>query len=200
MNTDGGVGNFNQAFYISEVGTINPTFIAVQPTDAYQGRQDLDLYISGTGFQSGAQVSIISPDGVTITDVNVLNAIGIRLTVDVDQNATLGMRGALIVNPDGGHVLVTDKLEIKALVSPPEIVEDSSVVGPNPADPDDGPARIQFELTQDSVVTIRIMDIHGQILYEIVHNGQAGHNSVEWNWETFFGHGIPNGMYHCKQK
>jgi|GEM_PF-3347967 len=192
INTDGGVGNLNQTFYIKDAGVIDPTFIAVQPTSAYQSRQDVDLYISGTGFQSGAQVSIISPGGVTITAVNVLSTTGIRITVDIDQNATLGMRGVLVVNQDGGHVLVTDKFEIKALTPTPQVVDNTARAGPNPWNPVQ-PVRIQFEMGRAAQVKIPVLNCNGREIYEFNVSAVAGHNSFTWDGSIYGGH-VPNGM------
>jgi hypothetical protein len=85
------------------VATIaRPTITSIAPSSVLQGT-GVDVVITGTGFQTGATVSLpITSSGITISNVVVVSATSITAHIDTTASATLGIQTLTVANPDFG--------------------------------------------------------------------------------------------------
>ncbi|MEX2555257.1 MAG: hypothetical protein WEB06_06465 [Actinomycetota bacterium] len=83
--------------------TVNaaPTATSVSPNDLGQGATDVDLTVTGTGFQDGATVAF-SGTGITVNDVTFVGPTTLTVNVTVSSTATTGARTVTVTNPDEG--------------------------------------------------------------------------------------------------
>lgn len=96
------------------VVTARPSIAAIAPAARAAGAPTAPLLITGSGFQTGAVVSI-SGSGVTLSDVSVLNAETISATVEVEASATPGGRTVTVSNPDGGTLANSSTFTVNAM-------------------------------------------------------------------------------------
>jgi hypothetical protein len=78
-----------------------PTTTSVSPNDLGQGATDVDLTVTGTGFQDGATVEF-SGTGITVNDVTFVSPTTLTVNVTVSSTATTGARTVSVTNPDEG--------------------------------------------------------------------------------------------------
>ena len=77
-----------------------PTIASVSPAARPVGAVHQALTVTGTGFQSGATVSLGA--GITVHSVQFVDAAHLTLDVSVATNAAVGARSATVTNPDAG--------------------------------------------------------------------------------------------------
>ena len=82
--------------------TIDPaeTVTGVNPSIAGRGARSLPVTVTGTGFQSGAQIAF-SGTGVTVSAATFLDASHLTATITVALDATLGPIDVTVSEPDG---------------------------------------------------------------------------------------------------
>lgn len=178
---DGGTGNLNEALYVTAAGAVDPAVTSVLPSHGYQGWANKDVYIYGSNFQSGALIAFDPATGIVINDITHVSASGIRVNIDIDTTASTGFRNVKIVNPDGGHVLSTNKLEVRAPSSTTTVTNDRGLAYPNPVNLDKtGSVNVQFELTRDDVVEVKAFDSNQRQLLKNppTINATAGNNTI----------------------
>jgi hypothetical protein len=95
INADGGKGASATAFAVSGA----PRVTGITPSMVSRGGS-AQVTITGTNFVPGATVSLST--GVTLTDVEVVDANTITATVSVAANTGAGNRTVLVTNPDFG--------------------------------------------------------------------------------------------------
>ena len=95
INADGGKGYSTTAFAVSAA----PTVTGITPSVVNRGGS-AQVTITGTNFVPGATVSLST--GVTLTDVQVVDANTITATVSVAATTGTGTRTVLVTNPDFG--------------------------------------------------------------------------------------------------
>jgi hypothetical protein len=94
-NADGGKGSSSTAFAVSAAPTVN----GITPNTVSRGGS-VQVTITGTNFVPGATVSLST--GVTLTDVQVVDANTITATASVSPTTGVGTRTVLVTNPDFG--------------------------------------------------------------------------------------------------
>ena len=75
------------------------------------------MTVTGTGFRSGATVSVLGA-GVVVHDVAVTTSTQLSLDVSVDAGAALGLRAVTVTNSDGSTVTKANAFQVSA---PPTI-------------------------------------------------------------------------------
>jgi hypothetical protein len=95
INADGGKGASSTAFAVSAA----PTVTGITPGVVARGGR-AQVTVTGTNFVPGATVSLST--GVTVTDVQVVDATTITATVSVAAGTGAGTRTVLVTNPDFG--------------------------------------------------------------------------------------------------
>lgn len=88
-----------------EVLPAPPTITTIYPNSAGQGATGRQTLVSGSGYVTGATVSM--GDGITITRIAYLSAGSIRVTYDIAKDATIGLRDVTVTNPGTGGQSVT---------------------------------------------------------------------------------------------
>jgi type II secretory pathway pseudopilin PulG len=71
-------------------------------TQVSQGAQNAQVTINGSGFQSGATVTVSAPPDVTTTAPPTISATTITFDINVSATAATGPRDITVTNPDGG--------------------------------------------------------------------------------------------------
>ncbi|MCP3683128.1 MAG: hypothetical protein GY861_10595, partial [bacterium] len=93
--------------------TINPkpVFASLNPLSAGQGTEGLEITVSGSSLQTGAEVDF----GVGVSTVSY-NYAGIpntfTVTVDIINTAQAGYRDVTLINPDLGYAVKSDYFEV----------------------------------------------------------------------------------------
>lgn len=105
-NPDGGTVTDVAAFRVTKP----PTVAGVVPGTLGQGATD-DLTITGTGFLTGAGVSV-SGAGVTVNTVTVVSSTELTANVTVANDAATGARNVTVTNPDAGSATCTACLTV----------------------------------------------------------------------------------------
>ena len=192
-NPGGGIGNLNQAVYTRQAGSTRPTLTAVQPGTLYLDTQNRELYLTGTGFQNGAQVSLNPSSGITLRDVTVVRDKAIRVSLDINQTAQPADVDLTILNPDGGHVIGIDLVETVQQAAKPQLTNNRILVYPNPWN-GEGSVDLQLEMTRDDTVQVRAYNSVGQQLLKDppIVNVTAGENKITLNKNDFWD--IPSGI------
>jgi hypothetical protein len=95
VNGDAGRGSTGTAFAV----TAAPTVTGISPATLARGAT-APVTITGTNFAPGATVSLST--GVTVSDVQVVDATTITATVTVAATTGAGNRTVLVTNPDLG--------------------------------------------------------------------------------------------------
>jgi hypothetical protein len=95
VNGDGGRGSTGTAFAVNAA----PTVTGISPATLARGGS-AQVTITGTNFVPGATVSLST--GVTVSDVQVVDANTITATVVVAGTTGTGSRTVLVTNPDLG--------------------------------------------------------------------------------------------------
>jgi hypothetical protein len=95
INPDGGKGACASCFAVAAA----PTVTALTPSTFVRGSSTA-VTITGTGFQSGAAVSLST--GVSVQDVVVVDPATITATVTVSATTGTGNRTLTVTNPDYG--------------------------------------------------------------------------------------------------
>ncbi|MBU1221600.1 IPT/TIG domain-containing protein [Myxococcota bacterium] len=78
-----------------------PEISAVLPQSVETGSEKL-ITIYGSEFQEGAQVSFFPMDGISIVNVEFVNASQLKVTVDTPVDLSTGSRTIIVTNPDEG--------------------------------------------------------------------------------------------------
>ena len=163
-----------------------PTVASVSPASADRGKSTT-VSITGTNFETGVTTGVSFGAGVTVTSFTVTNATTISAVLDIPTSAAGGLRDVAVTNasPGGGTVTKTGAFEVKI---PTAIEGDGSVIPenfvledayPNPFNPT---TTIRFGLPERSSVSIRIYDVSGRIVADLVNaDMQAGMFQVQWN-------------------
>lgn len=100
---------------ISSLFTVNaaPSIDSLDVSRIGQAAQNKTLILRGNGFAGNPSASFSTP-GITVQSCGLLSSTEIELTVSVGVNADLGVSDLILVNGDGGRVLLSDALEITA--------------------------------------------------------------------------------------
>jgi subtilisin family serine protease len=101
-----GVANFSVTAYLADGGTAStsvalpalPSISSVTPSTGTPGAT-LNVTITGTSFQPGANVSLGA--GITVSSTTVSSATQISAAVAIASGATLGPRDVTVANPSG---------------------------------------------------------------------------------------------------
>jgi hypothetical protein len=96
INSDAGKGSCATCFSVNAA----PTVTGISPAALGRGATG-QVTITGTNFVAGAAVSLST--GVSVSDVNVVDATTITATVTVAVGTGLGNRTVLVTNPDYGR-------------------------------------------------------------------------------------------------
>jgi hypothetical protein len=96
-NPDGASVACSTCFAVSAA----PTLKSASPSSLAPGVKDVTVVLSGSGFESGAVVSI-SGAGVDVVSTQFVGAREIKLTLTVAAKAKTGARTVTVTNPDGG--------------------------------------------------------------------------------------------------
>ena len=101
INPDGGTAFKAGGFTIDP----KPTVSSVTPSRVNAGRQNQQLVIQGSGFQSGSTASFPSTSGIHVVGTPSASSDGTSLTVtiDVDTTAPRQAEALTVVNGDGGE-------------------------------------------------------------------------------------------------
>ncbi|MGC2062403.1 MAG: hypothetical protein WA610_05445 [Thermodesulfovibrionales bacterium] len=94
-NTDTGVGAGVGLLTVNAV----PTVSSANPNTTPAGTTNLNVIVTGTGFQSGA-TAVISGGGITVNSTTYDGPT--QLTVNIDAASSGGGRTITVTNPDGG--------------------------------------------------------------------------------------------------
>ncbi len=106
-NPDGESYTLSSGLIISN----KPTITNLAPNSLHQGRQNEDIVITGTNFQTGAVVSF-SGTGITINSTTVNSSTQITVNISISYGASLGTRNVVVTNPDGGSFTLTGGFSI----------------------------------------------------------------------------------------
>ena len=100
MNPDSKSATNAALFTVVDAPPVPPTLSHAAPfTVAASKTVAMNVY--GTGFQPGATLTLDPPDTeVTLTGTTVVAETNISVTVAVTSNATVGVRGFIVTNPD----------------------------------------------------------------------------------------------------
>jgi len=109
VNPDAGKNTLNSAFTVNK----KPTVSATNPSSVGQGATNVEVYVTGSDFVSGANVSF-SGTGITISSTVVQDAFTIRVTLSVSESATTGARDVTVTNPDSGKETLSGGFTINA--------------------------------------------------------------------------------------
>jgi len=163
-----------------------PTVASVSPATADRGKSTT-VSITGTNFETGVTTGVSFGAGVTVTSFTVTNATTISAVLDIPVSAAGGMRDVSVTNasPGGGTVTKTGGFTVTV---PTDVEGDRSVIPenfvledayPNPFNP---MTTIRFGLPERSSVAIRVYDVSGRIVADLVNaEMQAGMFQVQWN-------------------
>jgi hypothetical protein len=94
-----------------------PVATAIMPTTIQQGASSVPFAITGTGFITGAMLSI-TPAGFTATQVTVASATQITFLGSAALDAVVGSRQIVVANSDGQR---TKAVTVQVLQRPPAI-------------------------------------------------------------------------------
>jgi hypothetical protein len=97
-----------QCFTVNAV----PTITAVTPNSRPRGASNQTVTVSGSGFQSGAAVSVAGT-GVSVGSVSG-SGNTLTLLVSIDEVAPLGPRAVTVTNPGGGTVTKANAFTVTA--------------------------------------------------------------------------------------
>ncbi|MBI3112748.1 MAG: T9SS type A sorting domain-containing protein, partial [Ignavibacteriales bacterium] len=143
--------------------------------------------ITGTNFETGVTTGVSFGAGITVTSFSVTNATTISAVLNIPTTAAGGVRDVSVTNasPGGGTVTKTGGFTVTIPVS---VEGDGSVIPenfvledayPNPFNPT---TTIRFGLPERSSVAIRIYDVSGRVVADLVNaEMQAGMFQVQWN-------------------
>jgi hypothetical protein len=84
---------------------------SLKPTALGQGATKVKLAVLGSGFQTGANVSV-GGTGATVVSTAVTSATQLTLVVSVSLNASVGSRDVTVTNPDTGTATCTGCLSV----------------------------------------------------------------------------------------
>jgi hypothetical protein len=182
-NGDAGTATLTQAFTAKNLA---PTVATVSPVSADRGKSTT-VSVTGTGFETGVTTGVTFGAGITVTSFTVTNATTISAVLDIAVSAAGGVRDVTVTNvtPGGGTATKTGAFTVTIPVS---VEGDGSVIPesfvledafPNPFNPS---TTIRFGLPERSSVAIRIYDVSGRIVADLVNaEMQAGMFQVSWN-------------------
>ncbi len=89
--------------------TAAPTIASVTPSAGNPG-QNVNVTISGSGFQTGA--SVTAGSGITVTNVTRVDAATMTATFQISPGALSGARDVRVVNPDGSSAQRNDSFTV----------------------------------------------------------------------------------------
>jgi hypothetical protein len=133
-------------------------------------------------------LTINNPSGVALSQPTVVNGV-LRLQAGVFDNTipvTLGPTGT--ISREGGSILITTSAEGESDL-PKEFALHQNY--PNPFNPS---TTIHYDIRESSHVTVRIFDVTGREVMELVSGGHVpGRYRVEWNAA-----GFSSGVYYYR--
>lgn len=182
-NGDAGTATLTQAFTAKNLA---PTVASVSPASEDRGKS-ITVSVTGTGFETGVTTGVTFGAGITVTSFTVTNATTISAALNISASAAGGVRDVAVTNatPGGGTVTKTAAFTVTIPVSVEgdgSVIPESFVLGdayPNPFNPS---TTIRFGLPERSSVAIRIYDVSGRIVADLVDGEmQAGMFQVSWN-------------------
>lgn len=118
----------NQTLYVIMPAPLPaPTPVSAEPTNVTAGAT-APMNVYGTGFQTGATLALEPPDAaVNLSDIVIVNATNITLTVAAGTNAVLGAYGFIVTNPDTQSATNAALFTIEAPAAPPPPTLDSAM-------------------------------------------------------------------------
>jgi hypothetical protein len=106
-------GNVEASWSCSDGFRLAPSVTSTNPSSLPQGRSAVIVQVLGSGFQTGATISV-SGTGITVGSAVFVNAGRIDVTLTVAGAAPLGARDVGVLNPDGGSGVGVGALTIAA--------------------------------------------------------------------------------------
>ena len=96
--------------------TVNakPSVTSISPNARAIGSAPVTITVTGTGFQTGQTPTLSLGNGVTVSNVTVVNPTSVTATVAIANNAIPGPRDATVTNPDGGSSTTTNAFTVDA--------------------------------------------------------------------------------------
>ena len=156
-------------------------------------------------------LDIMDIDGINTSSVNILvdgaNIIGVNVTgtspnysVSCQLNTPLA-KGTHIIRVEANDIFGnTGTHEFRVVITHTTKIVGRVLPYPSPYNPNEGPAKITYQLTSDSSVRIYVYTITGERIWaETIskgdEGGHSGFNEVLWDGETGFHRQAPNGVY-----
>jgi hypothetical protein len=117
----------------SEFSGPPPVVSSVSPTSTVTGTVGLGVTISGDYFRDNEPLAVDFGAGVTVTNTQFIGRTQIKVYVDVDPGAALGLRDVTVTNYDGQSDTLFGGFEIVPVPPPPPTV---TAVSPDEVAPD----------------------------------------------------------------
>ena len=123
----------------------------------------------------------------------------VELSFDIENELDSGDYYAVLEVLNGNALLATERSEMFTVQS--AFVLSDALSGPNPFNPNNESANIQYHLSKHADVDIHIYSISGEEIWKKsinsgdVNGASAGFNSVEWSGKNMYGETVANGVY-----
>ena len=175
-----------------------PTILSYTPVDGQFVKPKAPIVVIYTDDLAGVDVGSVKMylDGKDVTG---------ELKKDVGRAAYVPVKG---LAPDEHKVKIelADKLGNKVerewsfYVEEEELVVQTPKVYPNPFNPTEGPAKIEFTITQAAVVTVKIYDFSMRLVKTILDSEEMkpGLVSERWDGKSEDGDELAKGVYFCQ--
>lgn len=201
--SDLSVGSISSTSYSIREGWLPTSFApfamlvtSIDPSEGYNtGAIDI-TDISGSGFASGASVSLTmtGESDIAATNVQVVSGTQITCTFDL-TGARTGLWNLVVADPGGFSDTLPAAFRVRTWAS-----QSLAVNHPNPFNPLSGPTTIIYQLAADTDIALLIFNISHELVYKQdfasgTSGGQAGDNSVVWNGYNSFNELSASGVY-----
>jgi len=177
-----------------------PTATLVYPVQGWVAPgQDFDFEIlvqdGGSGVAS-ASAKLYGPDGNEVTNGVTIQVNGSRITGHVIGGLPAGTYTAVVTVTDrAGN---TGTVSVQIVVEAAALALYDAYVSPNPSNPDDSEAMINFTLSRHADVSIKVYDFAGEYVGTVLSNHSytgAGQFSWPWAGQAADGTALANGAY-----
>ncbi len=190
---------------ISEVSTeaVAVQVTSITPSVAYNTGILNDCVVTGTGFQNGATVTLVSIIATSerIEALTSLVESATKITCNFDLTGrNIGNYNVVVVNGVGtAEAVLASGFELKSWATLGYLVN-----YPNPFNPANGESTsIIYQLTEDADTMLLLFNISAELIYKMeymsgANGGKAGDNNISWNGYNSFGELSANGVYFAR--
>ena len=159
------------------------------------------------------QAIIQSSSAITSWNISIINSDSVVAAQEQDSPETLTATASILQSSplaSGLYSIVisarnldgdTSSKTISNLKIENKLKVADALIGPNPFNPNQGTAAIDYQLTQNCDVALTILAINGRLIYRNEfqsgqNGGASGHNQVEWDGRDRYGDIVANGPYY----